>query len=180
VRKKFFSPNFDPMSDHIAYILIGSNLGDRHQSIKKATELILLEGNHFIDASMIYETEPWGPVEQPSFLNQVIKIRTQMKPEQLMHSLLQIEIKMGRIRNEKMGARMIDLDILFYDDINHKSDTVTIPHPLLHERRFVLTPLNEIATSFVHPVLKESINTLLHQCKDLLSVTKWEEHTQQH
>jgi 2-amino-4-hydroxy-6-hydroxymethyldihydropteridine diphosphokinase len=103
-----------------------------------------------------------------------------MKPEQLMHSLLQIEIKMGRIRNEKMGARMIDLDILFYDDINHKSDTVTIPHPLLHERRFVLTPLNEIATSFVHPVLKESINTLLHQCKDLLSVTKWEEHTQQH
>jgi 2-amino-4-hydroxy-6-hydroxymethyldihydropteridine diphosphokinase len=168
------------MSDHFAYILTGSNLGDRHQSIKKAAELITQQGNEIITASTIYETEPWGRVPQPSFLNQVIKIHTHLEPELLMDRLLHIEIEMGRIRNEKMGARTIDLDILFYDAIMYKSAKVTIPHPLLHKRRFVLVPLKEIAPDLIHPVLNESITNIFNKCKDPLRVTKWNEITSEH
>jgi 2-amino-4-hydroxy-6-hydroxymethyldihydropteridine diphosphokinase len=173
VRKKFFSPNFEGMSDHVAYILVGSNLGDRFGCLQKAAEYIVRDGNILLAASSVYETEPWGSVEQPAFLNQALKIRTVHTPQKLMHnllSLLSIESEMGRIRNGRMDARIIDIDILFYDDIILNAESVTIPHPRIHERKFVLQPLYEIAPKLIHPSLHQSIETLLEVCKDPLDV----------
>lgn len=158
------------MSEHIAYILTGSNLGNRMDALKRATDLIVNRGHVLLSASPVYETAPWGPVPQPAFLNQVLMIQTAMSPEDLLHDLLEIEKEMGRIRHEKMGPRIIDLDILFYDSITHHSDMLLIPHPLLHERRFVLQPLFDLCPDYIHPVIKKSIKQLLLECPDQLEV----------
>jgi 2-amino-4-hydroxy-6-hydroxymethyldihydropteridine diphosphokinase len=171
-REKLFYPTFDFMSEHIAYILTGSNLGDRMASLKQAGELIVKKGHTLLSSSPIYETAPWGPVPQPAFLNQVVKISTKMEPDALMQSLLDIENEIGRMRNEKMGPRIIDLDILFYDRIIYQSDILDIPHPRLQDRRFVLQPLADICPEYIHPALNKSINQLLAECPDQLNVTK--------
>ena len=124
-------------------------------------------------ASSLYQTAAWGKNDQPDFLNQALQLKTTLLPEALLTGLLAIEIQMGRRRFQKNDPRIIDLDIIFYDDLVMKGDSLTIPHPLMHLRRFVLEPLNEIAPHFVHPVLKESVATLLKDCPDTLPVKKF-------
>lgn len=113
--------------------------------------------------SSLYETEPYGKSDQDWFVNSVIEVTTHLSPELLFKACLAIEKKMGRIRDEKWGPRIIDLDILFYDDFVFKERDLEIPHPDIAERSFVLVPMNEIAPDFVHPKLKKSIETLLEE-----------------
>jgi 2-amino-4-hydroxy-6-hydroxymethyldihydropteridine diphosphokinase len=161
------------MTEHIAYILTGSNMGDRISSLKQASDMIVQQDHILLSASPVYETAPWGPVTQPAFLNQVLKIRTNMQPDDLLNQLLGIEKKMGRIRQEKMGPRLIDLDILFYDSLIYLSEILQIPHPLLHERRFVLQPLADLCPEYIHPLINKPIRQLLIECPDQLDVTRF-------
>jgi 2-amino-4-hydroxy-6-hydroxymethyldihydropteridine diphosphokinase len=145
-----------------AYISIGSNLGDRLGYIREA--IGRLEQSHEIEicqASSVYETEPVGRKEQPRFLNMVLQLRTSLDPLNLLEHLLGIEDQMGRKRDQAWGPRNIDLDLLLYDDVVINSDGLTLPHPRMHQRGFVLVPLAEIAPKVVHPLLKKSAERLL-------------------
>jgi 2-amino-4-hydroxy-6-hydroxymethyldihydropteridine diphosphokinase len=173
-REKLFYTTFERMSNHIAYILTGSNEGNRYDHLKKALSFIEATGSELLNVSTIYETAAWGPIRQTAFLNQVLVISTSLNPETLMLKLLDIEQQMGRIREQKMGPRIIDIDILFYDNIVYQTDDLIIPHPLLHERRFVLFPLCQINADLFHPVLLKTVKTLLKECKDTLEVKEWQ------
>ena len=145
----------------IVYIGLGSNLGERHQNCLRAIELLKQNGLSVTRQSSLYETEPWGLTGQPEFVNMAVETETELAPEPLLALLKKIERDMGRRDTVRWGPRIIDLDILLYDDITLKTDALTIPHPLLHEREFVLRPLSEIAEEKVHPVLKKRIGELL-------------------
>jgi 2-amino-4-hydroxy-6-hydroxymethyldihydropteridine diphosphokinase len=160
------------MPAHMAYILLGSNQGHRQWYLQQATAAIAVQCGTVIKASSLYETAAWGKTDQPAFLNQVVLVAVRLAPEQLMQTLLQIERELGRKRTEKMGPRTIDLDILFYDQLICHTPLLTLPHPLLQERRFVLTPLAELAPGKIHPVYRKTIRTLLQQCSDPLPVKK--------
>lgn len=160
------------MALHECYLLLGSNMGDRESYLNQARELIEQETGLIVKTSGIYETAPWGIETQPSFLNQVLIVETPLPPESLMQTLLSIENSMGRIREKKMGPRTIDIDILFYDDLFYESESLVIPHPLLHLRRFVLLPLSEINPSKKHPQLTQTVEQLLFNCKDPLTAEK--------
>jgi 2-amino-4-hydroxy-6-hydroxymethyldihydropteridine diphosphokinase len=150
------------------FISIGANLGDRAAQLEAARQKIEARGISIYARSGIYETEPWGMRDQPSFLNQVVQVRTALAPQQLMETLLDIEREMGRVREP--GApnrpRTIDLDLLLYNQQVLHSPVLTLPHPRLHERNFVLFPLVQIAEPFEHPVLKKTIGDLLWACND--------------
>ncbi|HID94009.1 MAG TPA: 2-amino-4-hydroxy-6-hydroxymethyldihydropteridine diphosphokinase, partial [bacterium (Candidatus Stahlbacteria)] len=149
----------------IAYIGIGSNIGDRLFYIKSAINAIAANCE-IINVSSIYETEPIGYALQPNFLNCVISLKTSLTPQALLHFLLSIENKLERKRKTRFGPRTIDLDILLYDNlIIHENDLI-IPHPEMHKRQFVLLPLNEIAPNLKHPILHKSVEVLL---KEILS-----------
>lgn len=148
------------------YIALGSNLGDRLANIRKAIELMKREGIEIIDESSIYETEPVGYREQEWFLNSVIKGGTELSPRRLWKRLEKIEKSMGREREIKWGPRIIDLDILFYENKVLNGKQLQIPHPELHKRKFVLVPLKQIAPKLVHPVLRKTISELLRDLKD--------------
>ncbi len=155
-----------------AYLLTGSNMGERLEYLQKAISLLEQRCGKIVQQSAIYETEPWGLLEQPAFLNQVIAIKTALLPEELMNHLLKIEELIGRVRTVKLGPRIIDLDILMYNQLIINSPTLQIPHPALPLRRFALTPLNEIAPELIHPVLQKTISTLLFDCTDTSNVQK--------
>ena len=155
-----------------AYILTGGNMGEREKYLNQAIELIRLNVGNVISTSSIYETAPWGKQDQPAFLNQVLIVETKLLPTELLASILSIEKKLGRERFEKMGPRTIDIDILFYNDLISKTPTLAIPHPQIEKRRFVLTPLVEIAEDLKHPVLNKSMKVLLEVCPDHLPVKK--------
>lgn len=154
-----------------AYLLTGGNMGDRRENLSKAFDYINEECGLVINASSIYETAAWGKNDQPSFLNQVVKIETALTPLQLLKTILAIEKKIGRVRLEKYGPRIIDIDILLFNDEVHQLPALKIPHPQLPNRRFVLVPLAEIAPFFMHPVLKKTIAELLAICPDKLEVS---------
>jgi 2-amino-4-hydroxy-6-hydroxymethyldihydropteridine diphosphokinase len=156
-----------------AYLLTGGNLGDRVYNLETARELIEEECGEIVKQSSIYETAAWGPVSQPDFLNQVLEIQTPLSPRRLLQTLMGIETEMGRHREERFAARTIDLDILFYNDLTIDEDGLIIPHPRLYTRRFVLVPLAEIAPSLIHPILQQSIVSLLANCTDPLDVKKF-------
>jgi len=145
----------------IVYIGLGSNLGDRHKNCLRAIELLKQNGLLVTRQSSMYETEPWGLTGQPEFVNMAVEAETGLAPETLLALLKKIEKDMGRRDTLRWGPRSIDLDILLYDDITMNTDDLTIPHPLMHEREFVLRPLSEIAEEKVHPVLKKKIGELL-------------------
>jgi 2-amino-4-hydroxy-6-hydroxymethyldihydropteridine diphosphokinase len=147
----------------IVYIGLGSNLGDRHKNCLRAIELLKQNGLSVKQQSSLYETEPWGLTEQPEFVNMAVEAETGLAPETLLDLLKKIEKDMGRGDAVRWGPRIIDLDILLYDDITMNTDALTIPHPLMHEREFVLRPLSEIAEEKVHPVLKKKIGDLLKE-----------------
>jgi 2-amino-4-hydroxy-6-hydroxymethyldihydropteridine diphosphokinase len=154
------------------FLLIGGNMGEREQNLQRATGLIEENSGTLVASSSIYETAAWGKTDQPDFLNQVLKITTALSPEELMREIFKIEKLMGREREEKYGPRLIDIDILFFNDEIIKSSLVSIPHPQLQNRRFVLVPMNEIAPGLMHPVFKKTISQLLIECQDKLDVNK--------
>jgi 2-amino-4-hydroxy-6-hydroxymethyldihydropteridine diphosphokinase len=149
---------------------LGSNLGDRYENIIQAVASLHQDIGEIIRISSIYETAAWGLQDQPAFLNMVVEIHTQYSPTEVLNKINIIEKRIGRIRYEKWGSRIIDIDILFYNDIVIKQEQLTIPHQNMANRRFVLEPLAEIAEGFIHPVLHESIGKLLQNCEDQLEV----------
>jgi len=157
---------------HTAFLLIGGNLGDRINNLQQAAMLTEENCGDIISISSIYETEAWGFTDQPSFLNQVLVLNTTLTPEDLMQQLLAVEEQLGRKRAEKMGPRTIDIDILLLDEIVYHSETLTLPHPSLHLRRFALIPLAEVAPGKKHPLLNKTIEELLTDCPDTLAVKK--------
>ncbi|HQU37641.1 MAG: Bifunctional folate synthesis protein [Anaerolineales bacterium] len=147
------------MDEHVVYLALGSNMGNRAANLKEA--IASLAPQMEVKArSAVYETDPWGFKEQEKFLNQVVRVETYLKPEQLIKHLKRLEVALGRKESFQNGPRLIDIDILFYDDLVLYSPTLTIPHPHLHERAFVLVPLMDIASDLVHPVKKKSIREL--------------------
>ncbi len=154
------------------YLLLGSNLGDREKYISKALELIRSEIGSITGLSSLYQTAAWGNTQQPDFVNQVVKVITNLNPQKLLNSVLVIESKIGRTRIEKWSARTIDIDILFYGDQVISLAELVVPHPYLHQRRFTLMPLIELDADLVHPVLKQTVTELYNQLDDNLSVVK--------
>ena len=156
-----------------AYLLLGGNLGDREKNFMAARTYIEQYCGPVIRLSSLYETAAWGKTDQPSFLNQALEIETDVRPGILMTRVLEIEKLMGRERKEKYGPRVIDIDILLFNDEQCDLPFLKIPHPELPNRRFALTPLAEIAPHLLHPVLTKSIDQLLKDCPDKLEVKKY-------
>jgi 2-amino-4-hydroxy-6-hydroxymethyldihydropteridine diphosphokinase len=158
-----------------AYVGLGSNLGDRAGYLLLAVRGMLDASLDVIRLSSIYETEPVEYENQPAFLNMVAELRgtTLPSPEQMMARLLRIEYALGRTRDVRLGPRTVDLDLLIFKDEQVETEFLTLPHPRMALRRFVLVPLNELAPSLVHPVLGKRISELLAQTKDRSTVTRW-------
>jgi 2-amino-4-hydroxy-6-hydroxymethyldihydropteridine diphosphokinase len=150
----------------LVYIGIGSNLGGKLANCRRALEAIGADPrNRLVRCSPLYRTEPVGKKDQDWFINGVAAVDTSMAPGELLEFLLSVEDRMGRVREEKWGPRIIDLDILFYGDAVIDEETLRVPHPRLQERRFVLIPLNDIAPDLVHPVFRRNISQLLSELK---------------
>jgi 2-amino-4-hydroxy-6-hydroxymethyldihydropteridine diphosphokinase len=158
--------------DQVVFIL-GGNLGDKLGLIESATELMISHFGQVILGSSIFESEPWGGKSIGNYLNQVLVFQTTTPPEEVLDIILGIELMMGRKREEKWGNRTMDIDILYFGDEIFQSKRLTIPHPFLQERRFVLEPLSEILPDFVHPVLKQTNQELLLKCPDNSLVTPY-------
>ncbi len=147
---------------HLAYLALGSNLGDRPANLLKALALLEPQAN-VLRASKIYETPPWGFLDQPAFLNQVAEIETDLSPLELLEHFKQIEQKMGRIKTISNGPRSIDLDLLFFDDQILDLPGLTVPHPRMQGRGFVLVPMADLAPDLVHPSLGQTISEMCEQ-----------------
>ena len=148
------------MKEHIVYLALGTNLGDRSGNLKQA--IAALTPQLDVKAkSQVYETPPWGFEEQPKFLNQVVKANTYLDPEPLLKHLKRLEVALGRQESFPNGPRLIDIDLLFYDDLVLNKPSLVIPHPRLHERGFVLLPLMDIAPNLVHPVQQKTVQELV-------------------
>lgn len=158
-----------------AYLLLGSNMGDRMANINSAIQKIGLICGDIVQTSSVYETAAWGFTDQDSFLNQVVVLDSLMHPTQLMLHLLEIEKQVGRKREFKYGPRTIDIDILIFDSEIINNSILTIPHPELTNRRFALIPLAEVAGEIIHPVFNQNITQLLLDCTDNGHVQKFSE-----
>ena len=159
------------MKDHIVYIALGTNLGDRRANLKEAIAALSPQ----LDVktrSQIYETPPWGYEDQPKFLNQVIQAQTYLEPELLLKHLKRLEVALGRKESFRNGPRLIDIDILFYDELVLNKPSLVIPHPRLHKRGFVLLPLMDIAPELVHPVHQKTVREMAAEC-DLEGIEKF-------
>jgi 2-amino-4-hydroxy-6-hydroxymethyldihydropteridine diphosphokinase len=154
------------------FLLLGSNLGNRQLFLQQAIIQIEAQIAPVTKTSSIYETQSWGVTDAPDYLNMVVVLQTNLPPRALLEILLHIEHELGRERRERWGARVIDIDILFYGDDIIDEPGLQIPHPRLHERRFTLEPLAELAPELIHPVLKHNIATLKTELKDSLVVKK--------
>lgn len=153
------------------FLLFGSNLGNREENIERAIEKIADRFQIDVQSSR-YQTAPWGISNQPDFINQVVTILCDTSPEDLFQFTQSIEKELGRERLEKWGPRVIDIDILFYGNRIVSTNSLTIPHPRITERRFTLLPLCEVDRNFTHPVLHKSMAILLLECSDELPVKK--------
>ncbi len=148
------------MEKHIVYLALGSNLGDREENLKQA--IASLPPQLDVKArSHVYETPPWGYEDQPRFLNQVLKTQTYLQPEPLLKHIKRLEVALGRKATFQNGPRLIDIDILMYDDVVLNTPILTLPHPRMHERGFVLLPMMDIAPDLVHPLMRKSVREML-------------------
>lgn len=152
------------------FLGLGSNVGDRVANVRTAYNHIHRLIGKVAKYSHLYETQPWGNEEQEPFINQVIMINTTMDPRELLEATTKIEREMGRVRKEKWGPRIIDIDILFYGKRIIRDKGLEIPHPEMHKRAFVLVPMLEIAPDLEHPVLKKPIDQLYMDCEDTSDV----------
>lgn len=157
---------------HTAFIGSGSNLGEREKQLNAALQGIRRTIGEVVRESAIYQTSPWGGIDQPDYLNQVWQIQTDLGPFALMQALLDLEALANRERTQRWSARTLDLDLLFYDDYRIRTHFLTLPHPRLQDRNFVLIPLAEIAPDWEHPVLKQSARQLLQNSPDQEKVLK--------
>ena len=164
-----------PSPIDVVYIGLGSNLGDRAGNLLLAVRGMMEAGLEITRLSSVYETEPVETFAQPTFLNMVVEIQGDKlpAPDQLMEALLEIERRMGRRREVPLGPRNIDLDLLLYGDRLHSTPDLTLPHPRLHQRRFVLEPLAELCPKLVHPILRRTIDELLSATTDNSEVRLW-------
>ncbi len=163
---------------HSVFLLLGSNLGDRERNLLMACSGISKSIGTILKISSVYETEPWGFEDNSPFYNQALEAETALSPEELLQEIHRIEKRLGRVRQEPecssgsvcsstvYSSRTIDVDILFYDSRILFTEELMIPHPRLHERRFTLVPLNEIAPAFMHPVYRKPVSDLLLMCND--------------
>jgi 2-amino-4-hydroxy-6-hydroxymethyldihydropteridine diphosphokinase len=147
----------------VVYLGIGSNVGRREDNCLRAISFLEKNGLKITKRSALYETEPWGVKDQPEFINMAVEAETDVSPRELLSLIKKIESEMGRLPGKKWGPRVIDIDILLYDMLIMNEDELIIPHPLMHERMFVLAPLSEIAPEKVHPVINRTIRELLKE-----------------
>lgn len=154
------------------FLLLGSNLGDRQKLLQQAVELIGQDVAPVLQQSSVYETQSWGKTDLPDYLNQVITLQTDIPAQEILKRTMAIEHLIGRTRNEKWGSRVIDIDILFYGDKIIEEPNLTVPHPQLHNRRFTLEPLAELAPALIHPLLNKSVIVIKNELKDNLIVKK--------
>tara|TARA_B110000444_G_C18495521_1_gene435527 strand:+ start:80 stop:565 length:486 start_codon:yes stop_codon:yes gene_type:complete len=151
---------------NIVFLQLGGNLGDREQLLKDAILAVENRVGNIIDLSKVYESAPWRVEGQNNYLNQIIKVKTTLLAREVLSTVLNIEKQLGRIRIEKWGERLIDIDIIFYNNSIIETPELCIPHKHLHERMFVLTPLCDIASKMVHPKYNKTIEELLQECND--------------
>lgn len=153
--------------------MLGSNSGNRAGQLNGAIDFIAKEVGSIIDKSKIYETAPWGNHDQPLFLNLAIRIESPLSPRALLAKVKSIEQRLGRAQAEKWAERLIDIDIIYFEDQTMDAFDLVIPHPFMAERRFVLVPLVEISADFIHPLLQKSNAQLLQECSDSLPVSEF-------
>lgn len=156
-----------------AFLLIGGNMGDRGAYLSKARDAVRKRCGRIVKESSLYETAAWGRQDQDHFLNQVLHVQTPLTADELLRNVLKAEEDLGRTRDRKYGPRTIDIDILLFNEDVVNRPGLTIPHPEMQNRRFVLVPLNEIAPGKLHPVLNQTIAEVLADCTDPLAVYKF-------
>jgi len=155
------------MKTYRVFLGLGSNLGEREVQLNKATHALqTLDGVKVIWTSSVYETDPYGKTDQPKFLNASVELETGLSPKELYPRLKELEFQLGRTVSERWGPREIDIDILVYDGLVYEDDVLTVPHPDLEKRKFVLIPLNEIAPDLVHPVNGMTVAEMTAACRD--------------
>jgi 2-amino-4-hydroxy-6-hydroxymethyldihydropteridine diphosphokinase len=159
------------MKEHTVYLALGSNLGDRLANLKQAIDALTPQMDVKAKSS-VYETPPWGYEDQPKFLNQVVKAKTYLDPQPLLKHLKRLEVALGRQASFPNGPRLIDIDILFYDELTLNTSSLIIPHPGLPERGFVLLPLMELSPDLVHPLNKKSVREMAAEC-DVAGIKKF-------
>ncbi|MCH7409198.1 2-amino-4-hydroxy-6-hydroxymethyldihydropteridine diphosphokinase [Belliella sp. DSM 111904] len=157
---------------HQVVLIIGGNLGDRFQLITDAKKKISMEIGEIQKQSVLYETAAWGERSTKDFINQALLINTTLSAQEVLYTALSIEKSLGRARVEKWGDRTMDIDIIFYDNSIIEEPELTIPHPFMKERKFVLVPIVEILPDWIHPVLKMSMKEMLSACEDQCEVRK--------
>lgn len=160
---------------HRVFLLLGSNLGDRYRNLEDAVTAINEQAGQIVRKSSIYTTAAWGNTAQPDFYNQAIELLSRHEPEMLLQKVLSIEAALGRVRRDKWGERLIDIDILLCGDRVISTSRLKVPHPEMHNRRFALVPLAEIAGTVIHPGLNKTIDELVEECEDELAVRKLDE-----